>query len=687
MKKGKKLGFRSVRRKLLAAFAVMILLLLILGSLTYEKASGVIMESYRDTVRNTVSANGKYMELIMSSIESKATQMVSNENLRRYYTGGYEKGSIDEYNAYNSLYKDMLATVGGDKFITSIAVIPVGDNPISTDKNFKEGEHLGFLTSQEVAALEESGENYIWLRNHPYLDETLGISDTNYGATLIRYLYNKANRVIGYLVLDMKMDAVTSILDGMDIGENAMAELLLPDGNVIKSVAETPTDGWDITQETFFEEIQTSEEVCGIYEFTYDGAEYLCTCYRVNANGTYLIHALDKQVVAKQVSGIRFIILGVLIGAIVLAVLIATYISSDIGRVIERITKQMQSVAAGDLTVVLKNDRKDEFGKLIASISDMISNIRNLVGEMVSVAGNVKNSAKDVQRAGEGITNRAQDMGEALSEMEKGSAQQAGQASECLEKMSLLSEKIENVNNNNQVMGDIAQNTGHCVEQGVKKITSLNEQIHDTAQITKEILDQIELLCADTKTIGQITALINEIADQTNLLSLNASIEAARAGVSGRGFAVVAEEIRKLAEQSVAAAVDIESNIKQIVQRSNLMSEKARNVDQVLNAQQQAVDDTVELFRDVKDELGHFMKHMHSITAEIAEVDQVKNHTLEAMGSIAAVVEETSAVTATINTSAQNQIDLVGELSKSTGHLLANAKTLEKAVNLFTLEA
>jgi methyl-accepting chemotaxis protein len=193
-------------------------------------------------------------------------------------------------------------------------------------------------------------------------------------------------------------------------------------------------------------------------------------------------------------------------------------------------------------------------------------------------------------------------------------------------------------------------------------------------------------LCADTKTIGQITALINEVADQTNLLALNASIEAARAGTYGRGFAVVAEEIRKLAEQSVAAAVDIESNIKQIVKRSSLMSEKALDVDKVLNAQQQAVDETVILFRGVKDELGHFMEHMDSITEEITEVEHVKNHSLEAMGSIAAVVEETSAVTTTINTSAQSQIELVGNLNRAMGQLQENAQTLEKAVNLFVLE-
>ncbi len=678
--------FYSVRIKLLLAFSLMILLIFLLGIFTYGQASAIIMENYQDTVLQTVEANGKYIRLIMNSIESRATQMVSNENLRRYYTGQYEEGSIDEYNAYNSLYKDLIATVGGDKFISSISILPVGDNPISTDKNFKEGEHLGFLDSQEVEALKNSGEKYIWLRTHPFLDETLGISENNYAATLIRYIYNSGNKVIGYLVLDMKMDAVTSILDEMNIGENAMSLLLLPDGNKIKSSATTPTDLWEINREAAFEDILSDPEESGICEIPYEGNDYLCSYYKIGTDGTLLVHLLDKKVVTGQVEGIRNVLLGVLAIAVLIAISVATYISGDIGRVIERLVLHMQKISDGDLTVTLGNSRKDEFGKLIASISHMVVHIRDLVGETVGVAGSVKNSAGEVRSVGEGITRRAKDMGDALSEMEQGSFQQAEQATQCLDQMNLLSSKIENVNEHNHVLGEMTEHTSQCVDQGMEKIVSLTEQIHDTGEMTKDILSQIELLCGDMRTIGKITVLINEIADQTNLLSLNASIEAAKAGASGRGFAVVAEEIRKLAEQSVSAAEDIGANIKNIVLRSDLMSQKASDMNKALNTQQAAVDDTVGLFRQVDLELGHFMEHMESITHEISEVEQFKVHTLTAMETIAAVVEQNSAMMETISSSAQKQIELVEALEQSTARLQENARTLESSVNLFVLE-
>ena len=102
--------------------------------------------------------------------------------------------------------------------------------------------------------------------------------------------------------------------------------------------------------------------------------------------------------------------------------------------------------------------------------------------------------------------------------------------------------------------------------------------------------------------------------------------------------------------------------------------------------QQQAVDETVTLFHDIDTELDQLMGHMSSITEDIAQVEQVKNHTLESMSNIAAVVEETSAVSTSISESAQQQIDLTVDLNKSTQQLQDNARMLEQSVNNFTLE-
>lgn len=685
--KSGRMGIHSVKSKLILSFMVMILLILLLGTTTYQKAATIIMDNYRSRMLENVETNGNYIELILNSVEGRANQLTSNENTKRYYTGKYEANSMEKYNAYDSLYNDLLATVGSDKFISSISIIPLGDDPISTAGNFKTGEHLGMENSEEVKALDLSGKKAVWVRYHSFLDERIQVmSPDKYAATLVRYLQNTSSKTIGYVVLDIKMDTITDILDGMNLDGNTLNLFLLSDGSCVKSTGETSLNTWNITEETFYREILQSEEKSGICEFDFEGRKYLCTYDKLGNSGTLLISAMDKGVIEAQVSSIKQICGGIIMAAMLIAIVIAWWISADIGRVITKLSRHMKKISEGDLTVSLEIKRKDEFGRLIESISQMVSNIRNLVGQTVTVAGNVKLSAGDVTEIGDGITERAVKMGEALREVEMASSQQAEDATKCLEEMSVLANKIENVNKSNTIMSGIAQTTKNSVDDGVETVATLNQKIRTTEEMTKEILSQIEMLCADTKTIESITALINEVADQTNLLSLNASIEAARVGEMGRGFAVVADEIRKLAEQSMQAVGNIENIIQTIVKRSDLMSEKAKEVDMVIVSQQQAVDDTVLLFQGIDKQVNEFMGHMDSITSEITEVEQVKNATLNAMENIVAAIEEATAVNTNISESAQYQIELMENLNKATGQLKDNAGVLETAVNVFTVE-
>ncbi len=686
--KSQRMGIHSVKSKLILSFLVMILLILLLGTTTYQKAATIIMDNYRNRMLENVETNGSYIELILNSVEGRANQLTSNENTKRYYTGKFEANSMEKYNAYDSLYNDLLATVGSDKFISSISIIPLGDDPISTAGNFKTGEHLGMEDSEEVKALDASGKKAVWVRYHAFLDERIqAMNSGKYAATLVRYLQNTSAKTIGYVVMDIKMDTITDILDGMNLDGNTLNLFLLGDGSCVRSTGDTSLNTWNVTDENFYQDILASEEKNGICEFEFEGSQYLCTYDKLGDSGILLISAMDKGVIEAQVSSIKQICGGIVLAAMLIAIVIAWWISADIGRVIIKLSRHMKKISEGDLTVSLEIKRKDEFGKLIESISQMVTNIRNLVGQTVAVAGNVKQSADDVTEIGSGITERAVKMGEALKEVEMASSQQAEDATKCLEEMSILANKIESVNQSNTIMSGIAQTTKNSVDDGVETVATLNQKIQTTEKMTKEILSQIEMLCADTKTIESITALINEVADQTNLLSLNASIEAARVGEMGRGFAVVADEIRKLAEQSMQAVGNIENIIQTIVKRSDLMSEKAKEVDMVIVSQQQAVDDTVLLFQGIDKQVNEFMGQMNSITSEITEVEQVKNATLNAMENIVAAVEEATAVNTNISESAQYQIELMENLNGATGKLRENAEVLETAVNVFTVEA
>jgi methyl-accepting chemotaxis protein len=214
-------------------------------------------------------------------------------------------------------------------------------------------------------------------------------------------------------------------------------------------------------------------------------------------------------------------------------------------------------------------------------------------------------------------------------------------------------------------------------------ISQLVEKANLTDRITNEITQSINELSASAGKIGDLTEVITNISEQTNLLAINAAIEAARAGDKGLGFAVVADEVNKLADQSHQAALTIDNIIKVIQDKSQLSQNTAQQAHQIVNDQFQAVQLTQKALDDVIDLMDSIVARVTEVNELIRKIGAVKDDTLNSIINISSISEETSAATEEVSASAQEQKVMAKEVEDLAKELEAMANKLVGVISVF----
>lgn len=375
------------------------------------------------------------------------------------------------------------------------------------------------------------------------------------------------------------------------------------------------------------------------------------------ANKTDELLVIQQDRMKQESAQAKFIILLISLIGLAMGVLFAVVITRGIVNPLGLLIKQANRIADGDLSQDIHHNRGDELGKLMDQMQIMTLNLRQVIGDLSNSASHIAASAEELS---------------AVSEQSRtGVNQQRTELEQVSTAMNEMAATVQEVARNAETAFDSARAADGQASEGDLQVLKTIEQIDKLSADISASLQTINQLEAESMNIGSILDVIKGVAEQTNLLALNAAIEAARAGEQGRGFAVVADEVRALAQRTQQATSEIEILIKGL-------QKKAQESVVMMEVSSAMATATVTLANEAGESI-------HAITSSVSHIQQMNNQIATAAEEQSTVAEEINRSVFSIREVSDHSAAATEQTAASSNELARQGSELQRLINRFQL--
>lgn len=552
------------------------------------------------------------------------------------------------------------------------------------------------IYTEEYEAATYDYPNQEWYKNATHITQPLTWTDPYYDdvskitmATASVPFYNESKKLMGMATVDIDLSDLQKVVSEIKIGEKGWAFLLdktgkyMSDRDVEKNMKNTIVEEKNDSLAAAGKEILTNKN--GRTTYIEGKNRYLLYYEQLPITGWIIVLAMPEDELYAPIKALLWKQLMVVLIAMVVVFIGIAFYTRFITNNINEVMRLSALMAEGDLRAEMAINSHDEFGQMGKNFNRMINNLRKLLNKIIDNSQQVAASseqltasAQETAKATENITITVQEISAAVTD-------QVIYTNKTTNSVQEISAKFVSINNEMQNVTEMTNKANNKAIEGHKVVSHVIQQMSLIENKISTATTVVNVLENKSREIDNIIALITNIAGQTNLLALNAAIEAARAGEQGRGFAVVADEVRKLAEQSEAAAKQISSIIREIQKETNttvdVMGESTSSVQEGIVMVHKAE----KTFAEIEQAIQAMAVQAERISHDITGISNDSASIVQSVSQIGHSIQETSDSAQTVAATTEEQNAAMEEIQSAATMLAKMAEELDQNINQFKL--
>ncbi|WP_188206870.1 methyl-accepting chemotaxis protein [Alkalibacillus aidingensis] len=647
----------KLRSKLIVAFMLVLLIpSLIIGISSFQKAQAVLGDYILDTAGDDVV---RVDDEITETFEPKFNDLdfLSGEVRRSMYD---DKDQIhDQFSQYIELHPEVstiyVGTNNGE--MVTQPELDLGSDYDPRDRAWYED------------AMDNVGEVVI---TDPYEDAA---SDE-----IMITIAKTTNDRSGVIGIDVSLSFIADFTSEIQIGEQGFAAIIDGQNNYLvhpeKDIGTLADEGW---LESVFNQDQ------GNLSYSSDGGERQVEFTTNEYTGWKVLGTLYKSEVEEAASGIMVTTIIVIAISVLLGLIVMVSIIRSITKPVNKLSTSINKIREGDLTEEIDVNSRDEIGQLALGMREMQHSLREVIQNVSTASEHLSSQSEELTQSANEVKEGSLQVAATMQEISSGSETQANNSSELSSVIGEFTTKVQEAHENGELIQQNSNDVLTITDEGHQLMNSSNEQMEKIDTVVQDAVQKVQGLDTQAQKISKLISVIQDIAEQTNLLALNAAIEAARAGEHGKGFAVVADEVRKLAEQVSDSVTDITDIVSTIQNESSVVTESLKGGYKEVEQGTQQIKLTGEKFAGINEGITEVVDSIKTITSHLSEMAAGSQQMNSSIQEIAAVSEESAAGIEQTSASTQQTSSSMEEVASSSDNLAKLAEQLNDLVRQFKI--